>query len=213
VDGVVQHGGKELSYLNLFDADAAWRLVHELAADAPGEVAVAIIKHANPCGAAVAGDLVTAYERALKCDEQSAFGGIVAIGGPVDEAVAEAIAAGPQADVIVAPSYAPAALAQLASRRKATRLLEAPGPEPIERQLRGLGNAVLVQGPDRFESRPESWQVVTKATPPAHSGATSCWPGGSARGPPRTPSPSSPTARRSVWVPVSSLGWWPPRSP
>ena len=164
-DGVVQHGGKELSDLNLFDADAAWRLVHELAADAPGEVAVAIIKHANPCGAAVAGDLVTAYERALKCDEQSAFGGIVAIGGPVDEAVAEAIAAGPQADVIIAPSYAPTALAQLASRRKATRLLEASGPEPIERQLRGLGNAVLVQGPDRFESRPESWQVVTKTTP------------------------------------------------
>ena len=56
-DEAVQHGGKELSYLNIFDADAAWRLVHELAADA-GRPAVAIIKHANPCGAAVADDLV-----------------------------------------------------------------------------------------------------------------------------------------------------------
>ena len=69
---MVQHGGKALSYLNLFDGDAAWRLVHELAADAGAGGAVAIIKHANPCGAAVAGDLVTAYERALECDLQSA---------------------------------------------------------------------------------------------------------------------------------------------
>ena len=81
-DEMVQHSGNPLSYLNLFDGDAAWRLVHELAADA-GQPAVAIIKHANPCGAAVAGDLVTAYERALECDVQSAFGGVVAIGGDV----------------------------------------------------------------------------------------------------------------------------------
>ena len=68
-DDMVQHSGIPLSYLNLFDGDAAWRLVHDLAADARrGSVAVAIIKHANPCGAAVAGDLVTAYERALECD-------------------------------------------------------------------------------------------------------------------------------------------------
>jgi phosphoribosylaminoimidazolecarboxamide formyltransferase/IMP cyclohydrolase len=72
-DDVVQHGGSALSYLNLFDGDAAWRLVHELAADAgEGRAAVAIIKHANPCGAAVARDLVTAYERALECDPLSA---------------------------------------------------------------------------------------------------------------------------------------------
>ena len=100
-DDVQQHGGKELSYLNLFDGDAAWRLVHELAGDA-GQPAVAIIKHANPCGAAVADSLVTAYERALECDVQSAFGGVVAIGGVVTEGLADAIAAGPQADVIIA---------------------------------------------------------------------------------------------------------------
>ena len=127
-DAVQQHGGKELSYLNLFDGDAAWRLVHELAGDA-GQPAVAIIKHANPCGAAVADSLVTAYERALECDVQSAFGGVVAIGGVVTEVLADAIAAGPQADVIIASSYEPAALAKLTARRKATRLLSGPAPE------------------------------------------------------------------------------------
>ncbi len=97
-DAMVQHGGNPLSYLNLFDGDAAWRLVHELADDS-GQPAVAIIKHANPCGAAVAADLITAYERALECDPLSAFGGVVAIGGDVTPEVAEAVAAGPQADV------------------------------------------------------------------------------------------------------------------
>ncbi|HXA31588.1 MAG TPA: bifunctional phosphoribosylaminoimidazolecarboxamide formyltransferase/IMP cyclohydrolase, partial [Acidimicrobiales bacterium] len=119
-DEVVQHGGKELSYLNVFDADAAWRLVHELASH--DDVAVAIIKHANPCGVAVAGDLPTAYQRALDCDPISAFGGVVAIGGRVTPEVSERIAAGPQADLIIASSYDDDALAQLSSKRKATRL-------------------------------------------------------------------------------------------
>jgi phosphoribosylaminoimidazolecarboxamide formyltransferase/IMP cyclohydrolase len=163
-DGVVQHGGKALSYLNLFDADAAWRLVHELP-DGDAAVAVAIIKHANPCGAAVHGDLVTAYELALECDPQSAFGGIVAVGGRVTAAVAEAIGEGPQADVVIAPGYDAAALEALTARRKATRLLAAPAPEPITRQLRGLGSSVLVQGPDRFEVPPGDWEVVTARRP------------------------------------------------
>ena len=164
-DGVVQHGGTALSYLNIFDADAAWRLVHELAADAAGLVAVAIIKHANPCGAAVADDLAAAYQRALDCDPISAFGGIVAIGGPVTAAVAEAVAAGPQADVIVAPAFEEAALDRLRAKRKATRLLSAPPPEPITRQVRSLGGSVLVQEADRFLSEPASWKVVTRAAP------------------------------------------------
>jgi phosphoribosylaminoimidazolecarboxamide formyltransferase/IMP cyclohydrolase len=164
-DDVVQHGGKELSYLNVFDADAAWRLVHELPAPGSADLAVAIIKHANPCGAALDTDLVRAYERALECDPQSAFGGIVAIGGHVTMAVAEAIASGPQADVIIAPSYAEAALAQLASKRKATRLLSAPAPEPLVRQYRGLGASMLVQDADRFVIDPSEWEVVTTAQP------------------------------------------------
>ena len=164
-DGVVQHGGTALSYLNLFDADAAWRLVHELAQDDGGSPTVAIVKHANPCGAAVAPDLATAYRRALECDPQSAFGGIVALGGAVTEEVADAVAAGPQADVIVAPSFTTAALDQLAARRKATRLLSAPAPDPLGRQVRSLGTTVLVQEPDRFVAAPHTWRVVTEARP------------------------------------------------
>ncbi len=139
-DDVVQHGGKELSYLNLFDGDAAWRLVHELASDA-GQPAVAIIKHANPCGAAVADNLVRAYERALEGDVQSAFGGVVAIGGAVTEAVAEAIAAGPQADVIIASSYTPAALERLTSSPQGH-------PPPVRSRSR-TGDAPTAQS--RFE--------------------------------------------------------------
>jgi phosphoribosylaminoimidazolecarboxamide formyltransferase/IMP cyclohydrolase len=165
-DAMVQHGGNPLSYLNLFDGDAAWRLVHELAADAgAGQSAVAIIKHANPCGAAVAGNLVTAYERALECDVQSAFGGVVAIGGDVTAEVADAIAAGPQADVIIASSYAPEALEKLKGRRKATRLLSGPAPEQAVRQLRSLGASVLVQDVDAFVSPRSHWRAVTKRAP------------------------------------------------
>jgi len=163
-DDVVQYGGKELSYLNVFDADAAWRLVHELAGE-PDEVAVAIIKHANPCGAAIDADLVRAYVLALECDPQSAFGGIVAIGGRVTLAVAEAIKDGPQADVIIAPAYDDDALEQLSSKRKATRLLSAPRPEPLVRQYRFLGASVLVQEADRFLEDPSTWQVATRIQP------------------------------------------------
>jgi phosphoribosylaminoimidazolecarboxamide formyltransferase/IMP cyclohydrolase len=164
-DELVQYGGKELSYLNVFDTDAAWRLVHELVADRGTDQAVAIIKHANPCGVALHPDLAVAYQRALDCDPQSAFGGIVAIGGPVTGSVADAISAGPQADVIIAPSYEEGALARLASKRKATRLLSAPSPEPAVRQIRSLGASVLVQDADRFVVEPSSWEVATKATP------------------------------------------------
>jgi len=163
-DDVVQHGGKELSYLNVFDADAAWRLVHELPSG-PADAAVAIIKHANPCGAALDTELVRAYELALESDPQSAFGGIVAVGGPVTVAVAEAIAAGPQADVIIAPSYDEQALAQLSSKRKATRLLSAPAPEPLVRQYRFLGASVLVQDADRFLVDPATWEVASQRRP------------------------------------------------
>ena len=165
-DGMVQHSGSPLSYLNIFDGDAAWRLVHELAADAgDGQVAVAIIKHANPCGAAVAGDLVAAYERALECDSLSVFGGVVAVGGDVTTEVAVAIAAGPQADVIIASAYAPDALATLRSRRKSTRILSGPAPEQAARQLRSLGASVLVQDPDGFVTPRQAWRVVTRRQP------------------------------------------------
>ena len=165
-DGMTQHSGTPLSYLNLFDGDAAWRLVHELAADAgPGQNAVAIIKHANPCGAAVATDSVSAYERALECDPLSAFGGVVAVGGDVTAEVADAIAKGPQADVIIASSYAPEAVETLVKRRRSTRILSGPPPEAPTRQLRSLGSSVLVQDVDTFVSPRDQWRVVTKRTP------------------------------------------------
>jgi phosphoribosylaminoimidazolecarboxamide formyltransferase/IMP cyclohydrolase len=165
-DDMVQHAGNPLSYLNIFDGDAAWRLVHELAGDAgAGQVAVAIIKHANPCGAAVADNLVAAYERALECDPLSAFGGVVAIGGDVTDEVADAVAAGPQADVIIASSFAPTALEKLRSRRKATRIMSGPAPERAVRQLRSLGASVLVQDVDAFVSPRSEWRTVTKRAP------------------------------------------------
>ena len=163
-DGVTQHGGSALSYLNIFDADAAWRLVHELAADT-GRVAVVIVKHANPCGAAVDADLTAAYRAALECDPTSAFGGIVALAGHVTGAIAEVVAQGPQADVIVARSFDPEAVERLVARRKATRLLSAPSPEPVARQVRSLGESVLVQEGDHFGADPATWKVVTEAVP------------------------------------------------
>ncbi len=102
-DDIVQHGGSALSYLNIFDADAAWRLVHELAADA-GDGGRRSPSSSTPtrAGPPWRGDLATAYTRALECDPLSAFGGVVAIGGAVTADLAEAVAAGPQADVIIA---------------------------------------------------------------------------------------------------------------
>ncbi len=163
-DGMAQLAGTPLSYLNLFDADAAWRLAHELAADA-GEAAVAIIKHANPCGAAVGPRLLDAFRAALECDEQSAFGGVIAVAGAIDLELAEAIASGPQADVIVAGSIDEPARERLVKRRRSTRLLAAPAPEPSGTQVRSIGASVLVQEADRLLAAREGWTVVTKAHP------------------------------------------------
>jgi phosphoribosylaminoimidazolecarboxamide formyltransferase/IMP cyclohydrolase len=163
-DQVTQHAGTALSYLNLFDTEAAWRLVHELPGS-NGEAGVAIIKHANPCGAAVAEDLAAAYDRALACDPISAFGGVVALGGRCTEEVARAVAEGPQADVIVAGEFDPAALDVLIARRKATRLLSAPAPTPSPLEIRSLGGGMLVQGADVFQRDRGDWQVPTKETP------------------------------------------------
>ena len=128
-DGVVQHGGLPLSYLNLLDAAAAWRLACDLGPDP----AVVIVKHANPCGAAAAANLTAAYDRAYRCDPRSAFGGIVAANRTIDEATVEAMVAAAQADVVIAPGYAPAAVERLAARRQNTRILQAPAsPAPTD---------------------------------------------------------------------------------
>ena len=160
-DRVVQHGGMALSYLNLFDADAAWALVHDLG-DGP---AAAIIKHANPCGAAVADGIAPAYERAFDCDPMSAFGGIVALNRPVGDELAEEMTANPKADVVIAPGYSAGALARFADRRKNMRVLEAPPPAAEPLHLRQVSGGFLVQEPYRFAAGRDDWRVVTKVAP------------------------------------------------
>jgi phosphoribosylaminoimidazolecarboxamide formyltransferase/IMP cyclohydrolase len=165
-DGVEQHSGLALSYLNFYDTDAAWRVVHDLHGGGLGDLpAVAIIKHANPCGVAIHADLATAYQRALECDERSAFGGIVAFNRPVDAATVERMLAGPQADVVIAPGYEPGAIDALIGKRKNTRLLTAPVPEEWPIDVRQISGGFLVQDPHHFASSRDDWQVVTKVAP------------------------------------------------
>jgi phosphoribosylaminoimidazolecarboxamide formyltransferase/IMP cyclohydrolase len=164
-DSAAQHGGRELSYLNLFDADAAWRLVHEIAGLAGTAAGAVIVKHANPCGAAVGPDIATAYERAFAGDPISAFGGIVALSAPVGDELASAIVANPVADVLVAPGYSEGAKALFAERRKNMRALEGRAPSPWRVMLRQVDGGFLVQEPDRLVARPDSWRVATELTP------------------------------------------------
>jgi phosphoribosylaminoimidazolecarboxamide formyltransferase/IMP cyclohydrolase len=161
---MTQHGGLALSYLNLYDADAAWLLVHDLAGRF-GRPAAAIIKHANPCGAAVAGTLADAYQRAFECDERSAFGGIVAVSEPVDEATVERMVAAAQADVVIAPGYAPGTIEALAGKRRNTRVLEAAPPTRDAWHLRPISGGLLVQDPHGFAATRDDWRVVTQRRP------------------------------------------------
>ncbi|MCU1353742.1 MAG: purH [Acidimicrobiales bacterium] len=158
---LTQHSGLALSYLNLYDADAAWQLVHDLG-DRP---AVAIVKHANPCGVAVADTLAEAYELAFACDPRSAFGGIVALNRPVDDVTVEAMVAAAQADVVVAPGYEPGVVERLQAKRKNTRLLEAVAPVADRRHLRPITGGWLVQEPHRLVATPDQWKVVTTRIP------------------------------------------------
>ena len=116
--------GKPLSYNNLLDAGAALELVQDLALQRRGACACAVIKHTNPCGAAVAGGVRESFERAWSGDPLAAFGGIVAFSREVDAETAEAMAAGERfLEVVIAPGYAPRALEALQARWKNARLL------------------------------------------------------------------------------------------
>jgi phosphoribosylaminoimidazolecarboxamide formyltransferase / IMP cyclohydrolase len=169
-DGAVLYGGRELSYLNLLDAEAAWTLVHELAGPHglrfAGDLAAAVIvKHTNPCGVAVSDDLGTAHARALEGDPVSAFGGILALSGPVTEALAEQIVEGPLVDVLVAPAIDDGALARFAAKRRNMRVIAAPPPRRPELDLRQVDGGFLVQEPDRIGSPPADWRVATELAP------------------------------------------------
>ncbi len=158
-DDAVQHGGKELSYLNLYDAEAAWRLVHQLG-DRPAAV---IVKHANPCGVAIADDIVAAYVAANECDPVSAFGGIVALNRPVPAALAEALAP-VFTEVVVAPGYDDDALATLTAKKN-LRVLTAPAPGPRLLDIRSIDHGLLVQQADTVSLDRSAWRVVTKVAP------------------------------------------------
>lgn len=155
--------GKELSYNNINDADAAFELVSDLPADSP---AVVIIKHANPCGAALGDDIAAAYERALRCDPVSAYGGIVAMNRPLDERAAQAIT-GVFTEVVIAPDANAAAIAVFASKPNLRLLLTGGMADPDSKPLRmkSVAGGFLVQERDNGRVTREMCRVVTARAP------------------------------------------------
>jgi phosphoribosylaminoimidazolecarboxamide formyltransferase / IMP cyclohydrolase len=159
--GVHQHGGKDLSFNNLLDLDAARRLVDEF--DAP---ACVIVKHNNPCGCALGADLLEAYRRAFAADPMSAFGGIIAINRPVDAALAEAIT-GQFAEVVFAPGFSADALALFAAKPN-LRVLEDTQQRPPdlrEPDIKQVRGGLLVQDRDADLEAWEDMRVVTRRRP------------------------------------------------
>ena len=157
-DTAVQLQGKELSYLNLYDTEAAWKLVQRF-----GRPATVIVKHANPCGVAVADSIEQAYTQANACDTVSAFGGVVALNRPVTRGVAEALAP-VFTEVVVAASFEPEALEVLASKPN-LRLLAAHAPLGGTLDMRSIDGGLLVQQVDTVSPDRSGWQVVTVAQP------------------------------------------------
>lgn len=171
----VQHHGKEMSYNNYLDADAAYQCVTDLAASA-----CVIVKHTNPCGAALAAsgsaDLRPAYRAAVEADPTSAFGGIVAFNRVVDEELAADIREfrSPSDgetrmfyEIVVAPGYTPAGLEKLKGKSKALRILEAPprARGKASRSLRQVGGGWLLQESDAVCAEDVEFTVVSKAQP------------------------------------------------
>jgi phosphoribosylaminoimidazolecarboxamide formyltransferase/IMP cyclohydrolase len=155
---MVQHGGKDLSYLNLYDTEAAWRLVHRF--DDPCCV---VVKHANPCGVAIGAHIAEAYVRANACDPVSAFGGIVAVNRPVTPQMATALA-DVFTEVVVAPAYDGDAL-EILGAKKNLRVLTAEAPLPLRFDVRPIDGGLLVQQPDEVAGRSDDWTVVTRVKP------------------------------------------------
>ena len=157
-----QLSGKELSYNNLIDLDAALRLVIEF--DRPAAV---VVKHTNPCGVAVGGSLVSAYRAAHASDPVSAYGGVVGVNRPVDLATAKSMR-GHVLDAVIAPAFEPEALRILKEKKKGSFLIMKTVGEPRGNHgldmVRVLGG-VLLQTTDFPPLNPETWKVVTKARP------------------------------------------------
>jgi phosphoribosylaminoimidazolecarboxamide formyltransferase/IMP cyclohydrolase len=164
VASAVQHQGKELSYNNLNDTDAAFELVAEF--DPAVSPAVAIIKHANPCGVALGATLAEAYAKALRCDSTSAFGGIIALNGTIDAVAAKAIT-GIFTEVVIAPDATAEAKAIFAGKKNLRLLTTGVLPDPRAAGLtfRSLSGGFLVQSRDNAVVGDMELKVVTKRRP------------------------------------------------
>jgi phosphoribosylaminoimidazolecarboxamide formyltransferase/IMP cyclohydrolase len=157
-----QHQGKELSYNNIGDADAAWECVRQFE-----DTACAIIKHANPCGAAVAATPGAAYDLAFATDPTSAFGGIIAFNRPLDAATAADIIERQFVEVLIAPGYESAALDVL-SAKKNVRVLELDGGPPAPQQeSKRIGSGLLIQTSDLKAVTQADCKVVSRRQPSA----------------------------------------------
>jgi len=161
----VQLQGKELSYNNIADADAAWECVksfgHSLEDGVP---ACVIVKHANPCGVAIAASAVEAYQKAFKTDPTSAFGGIIAFNRPCDETCAQAVTK-QFVEVLIAPSFTKEALAILSAKQN-VRVLQIELAQTVNAyDLKRVGGGLLVQTPDVKNVLPSELTVVSKRIP------------------------------------------------
>ena len=153
--------GKELSYNNIADSDAAWEACRQFQ-----EPACVIVKHANPCGVAIGADSAEAYKKAFKTDPTSAFGGILAFNTPVTEACAEEIAK-QFAEVIMAPAFEDGALAILQKKPSLRLLVIETGDVYNDYEFKRVGGGMLIQTPDLKTAGLEQLRVVTKKQPTA----------------------------------------------
>ncbi|MCW3157001.1 bifunctional phosphoribosylaminoimidazolecarboxamide formyltransferase/IMP cyclohydrolase [Micropruina sonneratiae] len=156
ITGAEQLHGKEMSYNNYTDGDAAYRAAYDFT-----EPAVAIIKHANPCGIAVGADIAEAHRKAHACDPVSAFGGVIATNRPVSVAMAEQVAE-VFTEVVIAPAYDDGAL-EILTRKKNVRLLRAQPYQHRQRQLQPISGGALLQQPDRIDAPgddPANWTLA-----------------------------------------------------
>jgi phosphoribosylaminoimidazolecarboxamide formyltransferase/IMP cyclohydrolase len=159
--GYTQLQGKELSYNNIADADAAWECVKTF--ERP---ACVIVKHANPCGVAEAADTLAAYQRAFKTDPTSAFGGIIAFNRPLDGPTADAISK-QFVEVVIAPEVGADARTVLEAKQN-VRVLAAPMGHAVQTfDLKRVGGGVLVQTPDARNVAAAELKVATKRAPTA----------------------------------------------
>ena len=156
--------GKELSYNNVGDTDAAFELVAEF--DSAASAAVAIIKHANPCGVALGPDLLAAYERALQCDPVSAYGGIIAVNGRLDAAAAREMVK-TFTEVVIAPDADEEAVAIFAGKKNLRLLVTGGLPDPLAagEVFRSVAGGFLVQTRDVAQVTAADLKVVTRRAP------------------------------------------------